>query len=59
MGKHKYELKGNKGQNPYLIRVFRKHVLYPDKVNFEISPLHVGIRSPGWDHCGRKPDKRS
>ena len=56
-------LKGNKGQNQYLTRVFigkiqvtfRKCVLYPDKVIFEISPLKVGIRSLG----GRNPNKRS
>ena len=60
-------LKGNKGQNQYLTYVFvgiiqvtfRKCVLYPDKVNFEISPLQVGIRSLGWDHCGHNPNKRS
>ena len=60
-------LKGNKGQNQYLNRVFigkipitlRKWVLYPDKVNFEISCLKVGIRSLDWDHYDRNPDKRS
>ena len=60
-------LKGNKGQNQYLTRVFirkiqvtfKKCVLDPDKVIFEISPLKVGIRSLGWDHRGRNPDKRS
>ena len=53
-------LKGNKGQNRYLSCVFigkiqvtfRKYVLYPYKVIFEISPLKVGIRSLGWDHRG-------
>ena len=63
----KLSLKGNKGQNQYLtpgfigkIQVtFRKCVLYPDMVTFEISPLKVGIRSLSWDHRGRNPDKRS
>ena len=61
------KLKGNKGQNQYFTRVFigkiqvtfRKGILYPDTVNFEILPLKVGIRSLGWDHGGRNPDKRS
>ena len=60
-------LKGNKGQNQYLTRVFivkiqvtfRKCVLYPDKVIFEISPIKVGIRSLCWDHGGRNPIKQS
>ena len=60
-------LKGNTGQNQYLTHVFiekiqvtcRKCVLYPNKVIFEISPLKVEIRSLGWDHRGRNPDKRS
>ena len=60
-------LKENKGQNQYSTRVFirkiqvtfRKCVLYPDKVLFEISPLKVEIRSLCWDHCGRNPNKRS
>ena len=45
-------LKGTKGQNKYLTRVFnrkihvtlRQCILYPDKVSFEISPLKVVIR---------------
>ena len=57
------DLKGNKGQNQYLTRVFIgriqvtfiKCVFIPDKVIFEISQLKVGIRSLG----GRNPNKRS
>jgi hypothetical protein len=60
-------LKGNKGQNQYFTSVFigkiqvtfRKSNLYHDKVIFEISPLQAGIRSLGWDHRGRDPDKWS
>ena len=60
-------LKGNKGQNQYFTCVyigniqvtFIKGILYPDKVNFEISPLKVGIGSLCWDHDGRNPNKRS
>ena len=52
-------IKGKKGQNSYWTSVFIgkirvsfiKSVLYPDKVNFEISPLKVGIRSHCWDHA--------
>ena len=60
-------LKGNKGQNQYLARVFigkiqitfKKCVLYPDKVIFDKSPLKVGIRSLCWDHRGRNSNKLS
>ena len=34
---------------------FRKCVLYPDKIIFEVSSLKVGIRSLGWDHRGLTP----